>query len=159
MGVCSVSESMNTWWKLRRKEVFQKQPRNSIFPSRRSAVRLKRLRKSYMGSRFLTGMWTRWHWPRRGSIIWKKRGRYTSSAMRWSSILQSWRVSVPVWLTSEAPDISVRIFFRRWSGAIADWIQSAGSTWRRRIFQGWMRGLEPGSLISRWMSRHSTRRC
>ena len=31
-----------------------------------------------------------------GSIIWKKRGRYTSSAMRWSSILQSWRVSVPV---------------------------------------------------------------
>lgn len=38
------------------KEVFQKQPRNSIFPSRRSAVRLKRLRKSYMGSRFLTGM-------------------------------------------------------------------------------------------------------
>lgn len=35
---------------------FQKQPRNSIFPSRRSAVRLKRLRKSYMGSRFLTGM-------------------------------------------------------------------------------------------------------
>ena len=33
-----------------------KEPRNSIFPSRRSAVRLKRLRKSYMGSRFLTGM-------------------------------------------------------------------------------------------------------
>ena len=37
-------------------EIAKEQPRNSIFPSRRSAVRLKRLRKSYMGSRFLTGM-------------------------------------------------------------------------------------------------------
>ena len=31
-----------------------------------------------------------------GQYYLEKRGRYTSSAMRWSSILQSWRVSVPV---------------------------------------------------------------
>lgn len=35
---------------------FSKAAQKLYISSRRSAVRLKRLRKSYMGSRFLTGM-------------------------------------------------------------------------------------------------------